>query len=133
LIDTEIKRLLNLEELLCPASTCIICERNIGKSIKVRDMDSADNFVYCLDCHMRGTTKEGLNHKADCDYFIYDSLKWPLISPDWTAERTLRLFQGIIKCGMGNWSDVAAQFVCAKTEAECEELYLGYLYKPGSQ
>jgi len=108
LIDTELKRLLNLEELLCPASTCIICERNIGKSIKVRDMDSADNFVYCLDCHMRGTTKEGLNHEADCDYFIYDSLKWPLISPDWTAEETLRLLQGIMKCGMGNWSDVAS-------------------------
>jgi hypothetical protein len=92
LSDVELKRLKNLEELLCPASTCMICERNIGKSIKVRDMDSIDNFVYCLDCHMRGTTKEGLNHKADCDYFIYDSLKWPLISPDWTAEETLRLF-----------------------------------------
>ena len=92
-------------------------------------MDSPENVIYCLDCQMRGNTKEGLNHQAECTYFIYDSLKWPLIKADWTVEETLRLFQGIMKCGMGNWTDVAAQFLNSnKSEAECEELYLGFLY-----
>lgn len=34
-----------------------------------------------------------------------------------------------MKCGMGNWSDVATQFVPGKSETQCEELYLGYLYR----
>lgn len=93
-------------------------------------MDTSENVVYCLDCHMRGNTKEGLAHQPQCTYFIYDCLKWPLIKADWTVEESLRLFQGIMKCGMGNWTDVATQFLNGnKTEVECEELYLGYLYQ----
>lgn len=56
---------------------------------------------------MKGKTKEGVDHKRNCDYFIYDSLKYPLIDKDWTAEETLHLMQGIMKCGMGNWPDIS--------------------------
>jgi hypothetical protein len=110
----------------------MICDCNISKSIKVRDMSSRSEIIICLECLLKGKTKEGLDHKADCDYFIYDSLKFPLIAPDWSAEETLRLIQGIMKCGMGNWSDVSQQFVRTKSESECEELYLGKLYIPGT-
>jgi len=56
---------------------------------------------------MKGKTKEGIDHKVNCDYFIYDSLNYPLLDKDWTAEETLHLMQGIMKCGMGNWPDIA--------------------------
>jgi hypothetical protein len=56
---------------------------------------------------MKGKTKEGLDHKPNCKYFIYDSLQYPLIDPEWTAHETLSLLQGIMKCGMGNWPDIS--------------------------
>lgn len=87
----------------------MICERNISKSIKVRDMTSkySTAVIFCLDCLSKGKTKEGLDHQIDCEYFVYDSLQFPLIAADWSAEETLRLMQGIMKCGMGNWTDIA--------------------------
>ena len=122
-----------MEDLLGPSSICMICDSNISKSIKVRDMTSQTDCVFCLECLVKGRTKEGLDHRADCDYFIYDSLKFPLISPNWSAQETLRLIQGIMKCGMGNWSAVASEFVKTKSESECEEFYLGVLYIPGNK
>lgn len=132
--ETELKRLRTLEELLNPAATCCICEGSIGRSVKVRDMSCApsENIVYCLDCHMKGKTRAGLAHKPDCDYYIFDTLKFPLIAPGWTAEETLRLIQGIMKCGLGNWADVSSQFVRTKGEVECEEFYLGKIYQTGT-
>lgn len=38
--------------------------------------------------------------------------------------------QGIMKCGMGNWTDIAQQFVKTKSWDECEKFYLGCLYIP---
>jgi len=88
----------------------MICERNISKSVKVRDMTtkSKEPVIFCLECLMKGKTKEGLDHDRSCEYFIYDSLKYPLLDPDWTAEETLHLMQGIMKCGMGNWPDISS-------------------------
>ena len=111
----------------------MICERNIQKSIKVKDMSSQSQIIYCLDCHSKGKTKEGLDHAKDCEYFIYDSLQFPLISKEWSAEETLRLMQGIMKCGMGNWTDISQQFVKTKTWEQCEKFYHGKLYVPGNQ
>jgi len=88
----------------------MICERNISKSVKVRDMTtkSKEPVIFCLECLMKGKIKEGLDHDRSCEYFIYDSLKYPLLDPDWTAEETLHLMQGIMKCGMGNWPDISS-------------------------
>ena len=130
----EVKKLHNLEELLGAQTTCMICERNIAKSIKVKDASSKSEtpIIYCLDCHSKGKTREGLDHQRDCEYFIYDSLQFPLISSEWTAEETLRLMQGIMKCGLGNWTDIASQFVKTKSWDQCEKFYLGKLYVPGN-
>jgi len=88
----------------------MICERNISNSVKIKDMSTSakEQVIFCLECMMKGKTKEGLDHKADCNYFVYDSLKYPLIDPNWTAEETLHLMQGIMKCGMGNWPDISS-------------------------
>lgn len=132
---SEIKKLHSMEELLGPCTTCMICERNIAKSIKVKDMStkSAQPIIFCLDCLCKGKTKEGLEHERDSEYFIYDSLQYPLISQEWTSEETLRLMQGIMKCGMGNWTDISSQFVKTKTWDQCEKFYLGKLYVPGGE
>ena len=131
--EVELARLRTLEELLNPASNCCICEGSIGRSVKVRDLSSspAENIVLCLDCHMKGKEREGCAHKKGCDYYIYDTLRFPLIAPSWSAEETLRLIQGIMKCGLGNWADVASQFVKTKSDLECEEFYLGKIYQTG--
>jgi hypothetical protein len=133
LSSAEAARLANLEELLGPVTSCMLCDRNISKSVKVKDMSSKSSVVFCIDCLCKGTEKEGVDHKRDCEYFIYDSLKYPLLTKDWTAQETLLLMQGIMKCGMGNWTDVASQFVKTKTPEECEILYLSKLYVPGDQ
>ena len=88
----ELAPLRNLEELLGPHTVCMICERNISRSIKVKDMtNTAETIIFCLDCLCRGKTREDLNHVASCDYFIYDNLGFPLIHEGWTASETLRL------------------------------------------
>lgn len=86
----------------------MICDRNISKSIKVKDVSIESNLIFCLDCLCKGKTKDGLDHNPSCDYFIYDSLQYPLLSSNWSSEETLRLMQGIMKCGMGNWVDISS-------------------------
>ena len=41
--------------------------------------------------------------------------------------------QGIMKCGMGNWTDIAQQFVKTKSWDECEKFYQGCLYIPNEK
>ena len=64
---------------------------------------------------------------------VLDNLKFSMFHPDWNAKEELYLIQGIMKCGMGNWSAVASEFVKTKSESECEEFYLGVLYIPGTK
>lgn len=34
-----------------------------------------------------------------------------------------------MKCGLGNWQDIASQFVDTKTPKDCEEHYFTFYYK----
>ncbi len=34
-----------------------------------------------------------------------------------------------MKCGLGNWVDIAEQYVKTKTAKECEEHYYSFFYK----
>jgi hypothetical protein len=34
-----------------------------------------------------------------------------------------------MKCGLGNWADIASQFVDTKTPKDCEEHYFNFYYK----
>jgi len=63
------------------------------------------------------------------DYYILDNLNFPLFSKDWAAKDELLLIQGIMKCGMGNWIDIAEQYVKNKEPKECDEHYFSYYYK----
>lgn len=39
------------------------------------------------------------------------------------------MIQGIMKCGMGNWADIADQYVRLKSSTECEEHYFSVIYQ----
>jgi transcriptional adapter 2-alpha len=84
----------------------------------------------CLECLRLGRTSNELpEHQADHSYFVYDNLNFPLFTKDWTAKEELLLLQGIMKCGLGNWADIATQFVETKDMKECEEHYFCFYYK----
>ncbi len=34
-----------------------------------------------------------------------------------------------MKCGLGNWNDIASQFVETKTPKECEDHYYSFFFK----
>ena len=42
------------------------------------------------------------------------------------------MIQGIMKCGLGNWTDISEQFVKVKDAEECEEHYYSVIMKQGS-
>ena len=78
----------------------------------------------CLECHRHGLTKEDTKpqHKPNHAYFIHDKLNYPILVEDWTAKDELQLIQGIMRCGLGNWKDVADMYVKGgKTADDCEE------------
>jgi len=60
---------------------------------------------------------------------VYDNLKFPLLTKDWTSKEELKLIQGIMRCGMGNWTDISSQYVESKTPKECEDHYFTFSYK----
>lgn len=47
-------------------------------------------------------------HKADHEYHVFDNLNFPLFTKDWTAHEELKILQGIMKCGLGNWADISS-------------------------
>lgn len=107
--------------------------------IKSTDHEAAGKpIVVCLECHRTGApvtaqTSNTANNKAVPEtvgkYIVLDNLKFPLVSPDWSAKEELLLIQGIMKCGMGNWIDISEQYIKTKTPDECEEHYFTFYYK----
>ena len=55
-------------------------------------------------------------HLATHDYYVYDNLDFPLLTRDWSALQEIRLIQGIMKCGLGNWTDISEQFLKSTKE-----------------
>ena len=107
---------------------CSLCDRDIQKSIKVKCAE-CKNLILCFECIRSGVEgKDG--HKSTHAYFVLDNLEYPLIMEDWTAKDELQLIQGIMKCGLGNWKDVAEQYVRGgKTAEQCEEHFFTFFNK----
>jgi hypothetical protein len=68
-------------------------------------------------------------HKANHAYIVFDNLISPLFDQSWTSQEELSLVQGIMNYGLGNWHDIAENFLKNKTAVECEEHYFGIIYK----
>lgn len=122
---------MDFETLLGP-NNCSICDRNIMKSVKVKCLECQDPpITICLECHRTGEEKG--NHKKKHDYYILDNLSFPLFTKDWTAKEELMLIQGIMKCGLGNWIDIAEQYVRTKDAKQCEDHYFSFDYRNQQQ
>ncbi|KAL5987946.1 Transcriptional adapter ada2 [Asimina triloba] len=60
----------------------------------------------------------------------FDSLAFPLITPDWYADEEILLLEGIEMYGLGNWAEVA-EHVGTKSKAHCIDHYTTvYLNSP---
>ena len=83
----------------------------------------------CLECLRLGkTSAEYPMHKPDHAYYVYDNLDFPLLTDDWTASQEIRLIMGIMKCGLGNWTDISEQYLKqSKQPKECEIHYFSLL------
>ena len=65
---------------------------------------------------------EGLTHSPNDPYHVMESLDFPLLSDDWTAEEELMLLQGLVETrGAANW-DKVAEFV-GKPSNACRAHY----------
>jgi hypothetical protein len=74
-------------------------------------------------------TKEDTHpqHKSNHAYLMHDNLNYPMVVPDWSAKDELQLIQGMMRCGVGNWKDVAEMYVKGgKTADECEEHFFTF-------
>lgn len=81
----------DLEKLFGP-SACTICDRDISKSVKIQCMEcGGDGVCLCLDCHRLGRTKDGLSHRPDHSYYVYDNFNFPMFMKDWSAKEELLL------------------------------------------
>jgi len=67
-------------------------------------------------------------HKATHAYMVFDNLNFPVFDPAWTAGEELSLVQGIMKYGLGNWNDIAENFMRGKPADVCEAHYFGMIY-----
>ena len=110
---------------------CEVCKRPLeyGKmSFTVRSDLTQAQALLCLSCFQRGRHKI---QKGPHTYQVSENLAtFPLLIRDWSAAEELTLVQAIMKCGLGNWNDVAeALKERGKTPQECEDhfmaLYLG--------
>mgnify|MGYP001566102263 CR=1 FL=1 len=69
-------------------------------------------MLLCFECHRTGN--EGKGHLREHEYYVLDTMSFPLFHKDWTGKEELLLIQGIMKCGLGNWIDIAEQYVKSK-------------------
>lgn len=63
---------------------------------------------------------------------VQDTLYFPVVTADWSANEELLLLEGIEMHGLGNWIDVS-NHISTKTAAECEKHYFGVYIDVPSQ
>jgi transcriptional adapter 2-alpha len=72
------------------------------------------------------------DHRPWHAYRVVDSLAFPFISFDWTAEEEVALLEGLEAFGLSNWTDVA-DHVGTKTKTQCHVHYVErYLSSPSA-
>ena len=103
---------------------CANCRRDVRGETHVRHRDK-DQYVLCTDCYsVHASGVSGAVWDADTVQLIDTSTtRMPLLVDDWSADHEVRLLEGILQFGFGNWRAVAEHLGFEKTEQECEEHY----------
>ena len=104
---------------------CASCRREIRGETHLRHKDR-ELLALCTDCY---TIEEpriagGVLWAPDTVRLIDTSTtRMPLLAEDWAADQEVRLLEGILNFGFGNWRAVAEHLGFEKTEQECEDHY----------
>lgn len=76
----------------------------------------------CLSCFSVGVETE--SHDSSHPYYVRDT-EIPLFVHNWSAGDETKLLDALLKYGIGNWEEIAKQFV-GRSAAECEAHYIQY-------
>jgi hypothetical protein len=91
------KKVLNVKEsvynveFLLDTYHCEICKKEISRSVVI--ICAQCGIFLCLPCLISGKEKD--EHKKTDDYYVLDSLRQSIFSPDWSIREELMLVKGI--------------------------------------
>lgn len=133
-----------------PSAQCATCARSVFDSVRIRCAE-CDDVVrafpgnqfsaaplthappaaaqeVCVECFSVGA--ETGAHKAWHAYRVVDSLAFPFLTLEWSAEEELALLEALEAFGLGRWTEVA-EHVGTKSRSACHEHYTQrYLRSP---
>eukprot|EP01094_Clydonella_sp_ATCC50884_P008785 TRINITY_DN18339_c0_g1_i1.p1 TRINITY_DN18339_c0_g1~~TRINITY_DN18339_c0_g1_i1.p1 ORF type:complete len:563 (-),score=143.80 TRINITY_DN18339_c0_g1_i1:145-1833(-) len=95
---------------------CDYCKKDITRLVRVRCAECSD-LDLCMECFSVGVQLG--DHRNSHDYFLIDTLYFPVIEESWAASEELLLLEAIETHGVGNWIDISDHFG-TKTAKECE-------------
>jgi len=75
----------------------------------------------CVDCFSVGA--EVFPHERTHPYRVVELLSFPVSTPNWSADEELRLYDGLLRFGPGNWSALS-KYVVTKSKRSCKFQYL---------
>ncbi|GJP84318.1 hypothetical protein CLOP_g14378 [Closterium sp. NIES-67] len=108
---------------------CNYCHRDVTGEVRVKCASCVD-FDLCVECFSVGAAVHP--HKSNHPYHVMDTMNFPLIHEDWSADEEMLLLEALEMYGMGNWAEVA-EHVGSKSKAQCHDHYLyDYLLSPCS-
>ncbi|CAI5984036.1 unnamed protein product [Closterium sp. NIES-65] len=102
---------------------CNYCHRDVTGEVRVKCAACVD-FDLCAECFSVGAAA----HTALC--LPPDTMSFPLVHEDWTADEEMLLLEALEMYGMGNWGEIA-EHVGSKSKTQCHDHYLyDYLLSP---
>ena len=102
------------------SAQCFYCARNVSDCVRIRCAECPDELDLCVECFSVGA--EVGPHKACHSYRVVDSLAFPFLTFDWSAEEELALLEALETYGLSSWTDVA-DHVGTKTKTQCHAHY----------
>ena len=107
---------------------CCNCRRDIRGETHVRHRDR-EHLALCTECYSTGVPLASYlaSPRAwtseDVRLIDTSTTRMPLLSEDWSGEQEVKLLEGILQFGFGNWRAVGEHMGFEKAEAECEDHY----------
>ena len=102
---------------------CAYCRRDVRGETHLRHLE-AEDLALCTDCYSCQHPVAGVKWTEEtCKVIDTAATGRPLLVEDWLADQEVRLLDGILQYGFGNWRAVAEHMGGDKTEQMCEEHY----------
>ena len=85
-----------------PLYHCNFCGRDLSLIPRIKCAECAD-FDLCVECFCAGVEVNAPRHRRDHTYRVVESLRFPILTPDWTADEEILLLEAIELYGLFNW------------------------------